>query len=111
MNLRITRRFQSEAFAIENRLDGERIGYGQRFLTDLNEIVHRILDHPRIFQRCDDSQSRHEIREAFLERFEYRLFYRILQEETIELLTLIHAKSRLGTIPFDDSEYDDAQQS
>lgn len=102
MKLRVTTRIRQETFAIESRLDSERWGYGDRFPDDLNAAVKEILSQPRRFPQCEDYEGRYELRECYLERFEYRLVYRIVDEDTIQLLALIHAHARQSMFVLDD---------
>ena len=96
MNIVLSPRVRDEADQIEARLDHEHSGYGRKFLLDLDEALSSIRDHPRLAAPCEDGPNHGEYRESFLKRFQYRLIYIVVDDDNIEITTLVHARSRPG---------------
>lgn len=76
-------------------LESERRGTGFRF-ADAYERVRETLERfPQLFSPVEDDVPPHEIRNAILERFDYRVVYLVRPDEAV-ILAVAHTDRRPG---------------
>ncbi len=66
-------------------LEGQDVGLGMALLTEITQVVARILVMPHAYPEIEVG-----IRRALARRFSYHLFYVLPDEDTIEVHALIH---------------------
>jgi plasmid stabilization system protein ParE len=76
------------------RLNRERAGHGDALNDLFAEAVREIGRMPRRFPRAEDSPPGVECREAFIERFEYRVIFSFASAEMVEVLAVVHARRK-----------------
>jgi hypothetical protein len=84
---------RADATAVVRRLESERTGYGVAFRSLFEKAVRAIASDPCFYPRTEDGPEELGVREYFIERFEYRLLYRIDGEHVV-FLALVHARNR-----------------
>ncbi len=97
MSHQITATTYDELFEIEERLEHEHVGYGKDFGNLFESAVKSVIAMPDAYTRAFDApRKRWNIREYFIERFNYRLLYVAYPNEVI-FIGLIHASRRPGS--------------
>jgi hypothetical protein len=86
-----------EALAVERRLDSEQPGYGAEFIELFEAAVRAIGARPRFYPRTEDGPDEVETREYYIERFEYRVIFLFSADDVVEVVALVHARSRPST--------------
>ena len=68
-----------------------RSGLGTEFLEALSEILEMIEDHPAMYQKVEE-----DIRRGLIRRFQYAVFYRILEKKQELVLAIQHTSRQWG---------------
>lgn len=76
------------------RLDRERAGHGDAMNALFAAALREIGRMPRRFPRAEDGPPGIECREAFIERFEYRVIFTFASADTVEVLAVVHARRK-----------------
>jgi len=69
---------------------------GIDFEDELEEVLHRISEMPRLYSPAEDSPEDRECREYYIERFQYRVIY-LIQDETIHVPAVVYATRTPGS--------------
>ena len=91
MEVRFHRLAAEEYRAARRWYERRTLGLGSRFRDELNRAVERIAAAPDRWPSYREFYRRHRVR-----RFPYTLYYRVLDEETIVILAVAHARRREG---------------
>ncbi|MEQ9319870.1 MAG: type II toxin-antitoxin system RelE/ParE family toxin [Polyangiaceae bacterium] len=62
-----------------------RPGYGARFLDAVETCLDAIAGEPLAFPEVDDG-----VRKALLRKFRYAVYFRIIDDDTIDVLAVVH---------------------
>jgi len=65
----------------------QRPGLGSDFLSQVEICVALMLDHPEAFPRVES-----DVRRALVRRFPFSLYFRRLDSETIEVVSVLHQR-------------------
>ena len=76
-------------------LEAKRRGAGRQFLRAYREAFNNIKRFPQMYSLAEDEVPGHEIRNAILERFDYRVVYLVRPDEAV-ILTVAHTSRRPG---------------
>lgn len=68
--------------------EDQRFGLGSRFLDELDQVFHRIIDNPGQFPRVAD-----EVHRALLRHFPYGVYF-LAKEGSIDVLAVLHLHRR-----------------
>jgi plasmid stabilization system protein ParE len=82
-----------ELAVIADNLEKERRGYGRRFLRAYREVLDNLVRFPQIYSPVEDGVADLEIRNAILERFDYRIVYLARADEVV-ILAIAHTSRR-----------------
>lgn len=93
MTVRELSNVAAELDRISSHLESERRGRGLKFLRAFHAAVAQIRQFPQIYSLADDGLPPHEVRNAILERFDYRVVYLVRPDEVV-LLTVAHTSRR-----------------
>ena len=77
------------------RLESEQRGFGAAFTREFKKAAASIRANPRMHGRTEDGPDHPENREYFIERFEYRVVYAIVDEEAV-IVAVTHARKPPG---------------
>lgn len=69
------------------RHEAARPGYGARFLDDVEATIVAIEDSALSFPEVDGS-----VRRALLRRFRYAVFFRVVDDEEVDVLAVLHQR-------------------
>lgn len=73
--------------------DQQRAGLGARFLAEIDHLIRRLAENPRVFPLSHDG-----LRRALLRRFPYALFFRI-EPDAVYILACAHHHRDPATWP------------
>jgi len=73
------------------RHEQSRPGYGAHFLDEVEACIERIQSEPLSFPEVDGS-----VRRALLKRFRYAIYFRIIDDDEIDVLAVLHQHEELG---------------
>lgn len=62
-----------------------RPGYGARFLDEVDACLGNVVTEPLSFRVVDG-----DVRKALLRRFKYAVFFRVVDDTTIDVLGILH---------------------
>jgi plasmid stabilization system protein ParE len=74
-------------------LEAARSGTGGRLIAAYREVVRQLRIFPQLFSLVEDDFPPHEVRNAILERFYYRVIYLVKPDEAV-ILAVTHTSRR-----------------
>ena len=93
MKLRVHDLAEAELLAAAEWYEERERGLGERFLSEYQGTLERILRVPRRFAKLETTRSRRKLRRCFIQRFPYYVGYEIVGSE-INVLSVAHMKRR-----------------
>ena len=87
---------EQDTRAIYLQLEGSRAMQGDDFLVEIDRGFELISLQPHLFSPAPDAPSRYDLREYYIERFQYRLIYQVKDDHTL-VLTIVHAARKPGS--------------
>ena len=96
MIVTLSPRADQDVESIVQRLEQEQSGYGSRFTTDFIKAVDAIRSLPDLHSIVQDVQCDIVFREFHMKRFQYRVIYHRVDENLIEIVTMVHARAEPG---------------
>ena len=64
-----------------------RIGLGQQYVESIDSAIHSISKSPEL-----SALVHKDVRCKSVQKFPYQIYYRILNEETVEVLSIFHVR-------------------
>ena len=95
MKVRFTPRARGDAELIYHYLEKRSPAGARNVLRAIYAGVQFVSEYPQASQRTDDPQ----VRVRIVRRYRYRLFYRIVDGDTVEILHIRHASRRPRAAP------------
>jgi toxin ParE1/3/4 len=90
MKVRFTPRARGDIELIYHYLEKRSPAGARNILRAIYAGVQFVSEHPQASQRTDDPQ----VRVRIVRRYRYRLFYRIVAADTVEILHIRHSSRR-----------------
>jgi hypothetical protein len=96
MTVRVEPGAQQDVRRAATRLESERRGFGNAFAREFGKALAAIGANPRMYGRTEDGPDEPENREYYIERFEYRVIYLVVNDEPV-VVSLTHARKPPGS--------------
>jgi plasmid stabilization system protein ParE len=96
MTLRTTPAAIEDVAYLADQLEIDRAGRGARFLAAYRTAAENIERFPQMYPDAGDGLPGLEIRNALLDRFEYRVVYLVRETEAV-IVAVTHARRRSGS--------------
>ena len=93
MNVRALDSVEADLDLITKFLETQRIGWGFRFVDAYDQVYDTIEQFPQLYPLVEDGLPPHEVRNAVLDRFDYRIVYLVRPDEAV-ILTVTHTSRR-----------------
>lgn len=93
MNVRSLPAAKDDVKAAVAYLERQRSGIGARFVRLHREAVEQIERFPQFYPLVEDDHPPHEVRNALLHPFDYRLIYLVRPDEAV-ILAVSHTSRR-----------------
>lgn len=93
MKVRALDSVEADLDRIARYLERERPGWGFKFVDVYDAVYATIERLPQLYPLVDDGYPPHEIRNAILDHFDYRVIYAVKPDEAV-ILTVTHTSRR-----------------
>ena len=93
MKVRTLAAANEDNLTISRTINGERAGWGDRFLDELAKIAETLERFPQLYPPAEDGLQPHEVRNAVMDRFDYRVIYLVRPDEAV-ILAVSHTSRR-----------------